>query len=148
MTSVAPPFRPAQRVETRARRMLRPALGLGGLAAATLALHFRDPHVHASWGLCPLYALTGIYCPGCGGLRAVNDLSNGDILGAASSNLLFFVSIPLIVFLFGRWVHDAWYGVHRGRTWLSSWAFMYGAVGLAAVFTVLRNTPAGAWLAP
>ncbi|HEY3016932.1 MAG TPA: DUF2752 domain-containing protein [Nocardioides sp.] len=148
MTSVAQPFQPAQRAETRAQRMLRPALGLGGLAAATLALHFRDPHAHASWGLCPLYATTGIYCPGCGGLRAVNDLSNGDILGAASSNLLFFVSIPLIVFLLGRWVHDSWYGVERGRTWLSSWAFMYGALGVAAVFTVLRNTPAGSWLAP
>jgi hypothetical protein len=148
MTSIAPPFPPAPRAETRARRMLGPALGIGGLAAATLALHFRDPHAHASWGLCPLYALTGIYCPGCGGLRAVNDLGNGDILGAASSNLLFFVSIPLIVFMLGRWVHDRWYGIERGRTWLSSRSFMYAALGVTAVFTVLRNTPAGAWLAP
>ena len=45
-------------------------------------LHFRDPHASGSWGFCPWLALTGLYCPGCGGLRAVNDLTNGDLLGA------------------------------------------------------------------
>ena len=31
-----------------------------------------------SWGLCPSAAL-GFSCPGCGGLRAVNDLTHGDV---------------------------------------------------------------------
>ena len=45
--------------------MLAPALTIGGLGLATLALHLRDPHAHGSWGLCPSAAI-GIYCPGCG----------------------------------------------------------------------------------
>ena len=39
-------------------------------------------------------AAVGIWCPACGGLRAVNDLTNGDVLGAASSNLVF-VECPI-----------------------------------------------------
>ena len=84
---------------TRSERMLGPALAIGGLAAATVALHLRDPHVSHSWGVCPLYALTGIYCPGCGGLRGVNDLTDGHLGAAASSNLLLVVAIPFAVFL-------------------------------------------------
>ena len=45
-------------------------------------------------GLLPVALLTGIYCPGCGGLRAVNDLTHGDLGAAASSNLLFVVAAP------------------------------------------------------
>ena len=29
------------------------------LAAATLALRLRDPHVPGEWGFCPIYATTG-----------------------------------------------------------------------------------------
>ena len=95
---------------TRSERMLGPALTLGGLAAATVALHVRDPHVSHSWGLCPLYALTGVYCPGCGGLRGVNDLSDGHVGAAASSNLLMVVAIPFVVFLLARWTWASWQG--------------------------------------
>ena len=68
-------------VDTRWGRMRAPLVTIGGLAAATVALHFRDPHVQGSWGFCPSAAM-GFYCPGCGGLRAVNDLTNGEV-GAA-----------------------------------------------------------------
>ena len=98
----------------------------------------------AVWGLCPSAAIFGIYCPGCGGLRAVNDLTHGDVGAAASSNLLFFVSIPLVVFLLARWGYDAWRGgSDRGRTWLSSWPTIYAGLGIALVFTIARNLPMG-----
>ncbi len=133
--------------ESRWRRMAPPALVVGTLAAATVALHFRDPHAQGSWGLCPSAAL-GIQCPGCGGLRAVNDLGNLRILDAASSNLLFVASLPLIAYVFLRWTQGRW----TGRPWdPSSRSTTVSAVVLVAlmvVFTVLRNTPAGSWLAP
>ncbi len=100
----------ARTTHGRLRRLAVPAATFGGLAIATAALHFRDPHIDGSWGLCPSAAIFGIYCPGCGGLRAVNDLTHGDLGSAASSNLLFFVSIPLVVFLLARWGYDAWRG--------------------------------------
>src|SRR5262249_549538 len=68
----------------RSERLRAPLWSIVGLAAATVALHVRDPHVHGSWGLCPLYATTGIYCPGCGALRGVNDLTDAHLGQAAS----------------------------------------------------------------
>jgi len=133
---------------TRWRRLAAPVATTGALALATAALHLRDPHVHGSWGFCPSAALFGVYCPGCGGLRAVNDLTHGDLAGAASSNLLFFVSVPLVAFLLGRWAYDAWRGTDRGRTWLSSWPVLYAGLAVTLAFTIVRNLPPGAWLAP
>jgi len=134
--------------EQRWRRMVLPAAVVGGLAAATVALHVRDPHEQGSWGECPTKALFGINCPGCGGLRAVNNLSNLQVFDAASSNLLFVASIPVLAYLFGRWAWGRW----SGRPWSSDgWSSAWSAFGLIAVmvlFTVLRNTTAGSWLAP
>ena len=125
--------------------MLAPAITVGALGAATVALHFRDPHAEGSWGFCPS-ALLGVSCPGCGGLRAVNDLTNLQVVDAASSNLLFVLALPVVVLGLGRWVVDQWRGTVRAApqvTWLGT----TGVVLALVAFTVLRNLP-GSWLAP
>ena len=130
----------------RWQRMLAPAITVGGLGAATIALHLRDPHASGSWGMCPS-AMLGISCPGCGGLRAVNDLTNFQLVDAASSNLLFVLALPVILFALVRWVTDEWRGTTRigpGVTWVAT----TGVVAVLVVFTVLRNLPAFSWLAP
>ena len=131
---------------TRARRVVAPVATITGLAAATVALHLRDPHASGSWGYCPI-SLLGIYCPGCGGLRAVNDLTHGDLIGAASSNALLLLAMPFAVFLLARWAIDAWRGRQRGLPALSSWPVLSVGIALTTVFTVARNLP-GSWLAP
>ena len=55
----------------------------------------------------------GIDCPGCGGLRGVNDLTNLRFADAASSNLLLAIAMPFAVFFLARWAVDAWRGVRR-----------------------------------
>lgn len=130
---------------------LRGPLLTGGLAAGlALALHVRDPHSSGSWGMCPWLLLTGHYCPGCGSLRAVNDLTNGDFVGALSSNLLFVVMLPLLVFWWVRWTQRAWSGATpppaRSGGHAHVWIALAALVMLA--FGVLRNLPAGSWLAP
>jgi hypothetical protein len=135
-------------VASRRQRLVGPLLTGGAVLATTVALHFRDPHQHGSWGLCPLYALTGIYCPGCGALRATNDLSDGHLWQAASSNLLFVALIPLIVFGYLRWVADAWNDVRRTRNVALQRNLGIVLLGLMAVFTLARNLPFGTWLAP
>ena len=146
--SMAPPSAQATAVPpTRLRRMVAPAATAGGLAIATLSVHLRDPHEKGSWGFCPSAAL-GFYCPGCGGLRAVNALTNGDLGAAASSNLVLVVLLPLAIVALGVWALDRW----RGRTRRPSWhALRPGVLVLVAVlvgFTVMRNLAVGAWLAP
>lgn len=145
MTLTAPSA-PASGI-SRWRRMVPPAAVAGGLAAATLALHLRDPHGQNSWGICPTAAL-GFSCPGCGGLRAVNDLGNLQVGAAASSNLLFVLSLPFIAYAFLRWAHGRWTGVpwNPSSRAVNSSAVVLGVAML--VFTVLRNLPAGSWLAP
>ncbi len=137
-----------------ARRVGPPLLTAGGIGLATLALHARDPHQQGSWGLCPLKFLTGWDCPGCGGLRAVNDLTNFDLAGAASSNLLFVLAIPLLILAWAWWLRRSWQGDQHGdpsprSRGLRNTSLVWGqlALGLIAVFTVVRNLPMGAWLA-
>lgn len=131
----------------RSERLKAPLWSAAGVATATLALHLRDPHTSGSWGYCPLYALTGIYCPGCGALRGVNDLTDGHVGQAASSNLLLVLAIPFAVFLFARWTYGAWTGREVALVPPLPRAVKVGLVLLVLVFTVARNLP-GSWLAP
>lgn len=143
MATVATFAPPAQRWQ----RMLAPAVTIGSLGAATVALHFRDPHASGSWGFCPS-AMLGISCPGCGGLRAVNDLTDLRLVDAASSNLLFVLAIPVILFALARWVVYEWRGTPRVARPEFSWLMTTGVVTLLVTFTVLRNLPPFGWLAP
>ena len=133
---------------TRRQRLRGPVLLAGGVLGASLLLHLRDPHQGGSYAYCPWLLLTGTYCPGCGGLRAVNDLSNGDVAGAASSNLLLVGSLPVLALWWASTVRDRWQGrvrqVAARRHHVLAVAFL--AVGLG--FAVVRNLPFGAWLAP
>jgi hypothetical protein len=131
----------------RLARIRGPLLGAGAVAASTLALHVRDPHVTHSWGVCPLYATTGLYCPGCGSLRAVNDLTNGHLGAAASSNVLLVLALPVAAYLFLRWTLAAWQGRETTLAPELSRPVVVGLVVLVVAFTVARNLP-GSWLAP
>ena len=94
--------------------MLAPASLVGGLGLATLALHLRDPHDSYSWGFCPSAAL-GLSCPGCGGLRAVNDLTNLRLADAASSNLALVIAIPILIAAIVVWARGPMAGHDHPR---------------------------------
>lgn len=133
----------------RWRRVAPTLLAGGGVALATVALHVHDPHQNGSWGKCPSLLFFGVYCPLCGGLRGVNDLTRFDFGGAASSNALTFVVLPLMAIWWALVLRDRWRG--STRSWVSylpggRWPTVLIAVAL--VFTVLRNVPFGAALAP
>jgi len=132
----------------RARRLSGPVLLAGGLVVASVALHVRDPHREGSWGLCPWLLLTGTYCPGCGGLRAVNDLTRGDVGAAASSNLLLVGALPLLAWWWLRRAADAWRGVRRVVDEHAALRLTVVVLGAALVFWVVRNLPFAGWLAP
>ncbi|MEU6563966.1 DUF2752 domain-containing protein [Nocardia nova] len=126
-----------------------PLLVAGAAAGAAIVLHFRDPHTHGAYGLCPFYALTGWWCPGCGGLRAMHNLTEGRVLDAVHSNVFLLPLLLTVTFWWGRWAVGRW----RGRP-DTSFPFRIGGrgqwvlIGALVVFTVLRNTPFGTWLAP
>jgi hypothetical protein len=125
-----------------------PLLVAGGVLVASVALHLRDPHQSGSWGFCPWFVTTGTHCPGCGGLRAVNDLTRGDLAAAASSNLLFVTSIPVLVLLWARSFAQRWHGVRRPLPQPAAGVAAAAATVLVVLFWVVRNLPFGAGLAP
>lgn len=116
-------------------------------AAATVVLAVRSPHESGSYGICPLLAVTGWWCPACGGLRAVHELTQLDVVGAWSMNPLFVLGAPVLVAVWALWLArglgrgpSPWSGV----TW-PAWTFLVVSVA----FAVARNVPAlEPWLAP
>jgi len=134
--------------EPRLRRVTPPLLVAGGVLVASIALHLRDPHQSGSWGFCPWLLATGTHCPGCGGLRAVNDLTRGDLAAAASSNLLFVSAIPVMALLWLRSFVQRWQGVRRPLPQPVAGMAAAVAIALVAVFWLVRNLPFGAVLAP
>lgn len=133
---------------SRWQRMAPPVTSLAGLALTGLALRLRDPHEPGSWGVCPSYALFGVYCPGCGGLRSVNDLTHLDLGAAVSSNLLFVAFLPLIGWVFARTLLAAWRGESYLPRALETSRFYVVLTALMVLFMIVRNLPQGGWLAP
>ncbi|BDH55181.1 DUF2752 domain-containing protein [Tsukamurella sp. PLM1] len=128
---------PGARVNLRAAAA--PLATAAGIGALTLALHLRDPHEQYSWGVCPLFAATGVYCPGCGGLRAVNDITNGDFAGAFGSNALIFPAGVVLVWLWVWWLGRR-VGVDVPAVPKNKYLWITVGV-LVAVWTVARNLP-------
>ena len=123
-----------------------PLATAAAVVLATVVLAARNPHAVGSYGACPLYALTGLWCPACGGLRATHDLAHGDLAGAWSMNPLWVLAVPLVVVFWGRWLARAARG-HRAAPAPAWAAWVFG--GVVVGFGVLRNIGVFApWLAP
>lgn len=75
------------------------ALAAGGYVAAAAAF---DPF-RASAFQCPVFAITGMWCPGCGSTRAVHALTEGDVGLSLRSHPLVVPVIALLGFLWWRW---------------------------------------------
>ena len=134
-------------IAVRSSSLREPALvGLVGAGLFTL-LRLRDPHGSGSYGYCPSLLLTGIPCPGCGGLRAVNDLTRGDVAAAISSNVLVVALVAVLGVAWLAWVVRRWRG-RIGPMIVLSERWGYVVIATLVVFGVVRNLPFGAALAP
>jgi hypothetical protein len=113
----------------------------GALAAAAAAVLFRhvDPNAADSpLPGCIFYALTELYCAGCGITRALHALAHGDVLRALHMNPLavfMLVATPLMLLHVRGWRPDALQPVMRvllsGAFWLV----------LLPTYMLLRNLP-------
>jgi hypothetical protein len=131
------------------KRQVRPWI-LCGLAALVVAclipLYWFNPIEHAFFPKCVFHAMTGLDCPGCGGLRAAHQLLHGHFLNAFRLNPLLICLLPLgayfglrhIVFTrTGRW----WPQPFKSPKWI-----VFLAVAVIA-FGILRNLPWQRWFA-
>lgn len=130
---------------TATRGSLAAPVSIAALAAAAgVLLYVRDPRT-ATYLPCPIHAITGLWCPGCGATRAFGDLVRGDLHSAVSTNTVAILLLIVGIAVWGRWVLAR----ARGSTFPAppSWVIASSIV-VVAVFTVARNLPAGSWLAP
>ena len=127
--------------------LVLPAVVASAAVTALVVLNRFSPYVAGTYPVCPSYALTGLYCPGCGALRALHDLTHLNLAGAWDMNPLTVLAIPLVAGYWVAWVRRRATG--RARQWLAPpWA-LQALLALVVVFTVARNIPAFApWLAP
>jgi hypothetical protein len=65
-------------------------------AAFAVMLRFYDPATSGVFPPCPVHYLTGWYCPGCGSLRALHQLLQGNVRAAWSMNPLTLIFLPFL----------------------------------------------------
>ncbi|CAM5558436.1 DUF2752 domain-containing protein [Streptomyces avidinii] len=142
-----PRSRASGRAAVRARRLAVPALYLAGVAGAFAYVGAVDPNEPGHYPVCPLFRLTGVLCPGCGGLRSAHAFAHGDLIAAFGANAFAVVGYFVFAGFMALWLVRAFRGgptpriVLRPRYW---WAL--GA--LALVFVIVRNLSFGSALAP
>ena len=86
---------------------------------------------------CPIKAMTGFDCPGCGGLRATHALLHGDVAHAFALNPLYVASLPFAL-AWLAWRALAAFGAVRAAPVLTprtTWTL----VAIAIAYGVLRN---------
>ena len=110
-------------------------------ALATVALHCATRTSTAAGGSAPSTPLTGLYCPGCGGLRAVNDLTDGHVGAALSSNILVDAADPGRASCCCRSGRSTWRGTTRHVPWSRLRPFVVALLTVMFLFAVVRNTP-------
>lgn len=99
----------------RSKNILYPIGYLSAIGAAVLVV---QNHQRIPFPLCPFKLLTGLPCPGCGGIRAANALLHGNILGAIYTNPLSCVVILCIAILPLLYLYDNIAGKHLTRSLL------------------------------
>lgn len=128
----------------RQRALVAPLLAVGAAAAGAGLLLVRDPRT-STYLPCPFHAVTGLWCPGCGATRAFGALVRGDVASAMSSNLLALVLVVLGVGMWITWVRARLSGTPVRQP---PKVLVFSAAALVLAFTIVRNVPAGSWLAP
>ena len=125
---------------TRRRKWPLAALAMAAAVGGLVVLYCFAPERYPIYPRCVFHALTGLDCPGCGGLRAAHRLLHGDVAGAFAFNPLLVLLSPVLGWFLLGWAVRAttgwvWLNPFQRRLWI--WVLL----GLMAAFSVVRNLP-------
>jgi hypothetical protein len=117
-------------------RLLAAPATVAGLAA----LFLFDPARWPFYPACMFHKLTGLNCPGCGGLRALHQLVHGHLTKALHFNALAVLALPVLLGISARalWLRKT--GPVKSRTFFppaALWLFL----AVMVVFGIVRNLP-------
>ena len=113
------------------------AMAAGGLSFVYLL----DPETSDLYPPCPFLALTGLYCPGCGTLRALHQLTRGHPVAALDLNPLMMLLLPFVAYFLASHAMLAVTGRPLRKFFVRP-ALIWALLGVVLVYWVLRNIPA------
>ena len=100
-----------------------------------------NPEEYLLFPKCPVYAITGYQCPGCGSQRAFHNLFHGNIGAAFTYNPLMILLIPYILLgVYIEYISDKTkpYILRLRNVFFGKWA-VFVVFTVILTFTILRN---------
>lgn len=111
-----------------------------GLAVAGILLFCVNPMGSRVFPPCPTWAVLGVYCPGCGSLRALHQLLHGHLPAALRLNPLMVLSIPFLAWSLLRYTVSELTGRPLRTVFLPK-GWILALFGLIVLYGVVRNIP-------
>lgn len=106
---------------------------------ATVVLFFGHPSSYSFIPRCPFYSATGLYCPGCGSLRATHYLLHGDWTASLRNHPLLIPLLCFFLFLYGKRLLE--FRCRKSMAFRSELPFCLIVLAVFFAFFVLRNVP-------
>jgi len=114
--------------------------GAAFILTSLAVLRIFDPSVPGMFPPCPFLTLTGLYCPGCGSLRAIHQLLHGNLGNALAFNPFAVLASPFLVYGGLSYAAFRIRGKYLPRIFLPApWIWILCAA--IVVFGIARNLP-------
>lgn len=120
-------------------------LGASAILALLAGLTVLSKIVIGNGFVCPVHALTGFNCPGCGATRMAESLLHLDIYQAFRFNPFIFLTAPILVIVYLRQAY-LFIIYNRVSSWLDKFLICYAV--LLIIYGIVRNISIFSWLAP
>lgn len=127
-------------IKPKHKDLLQRLLALGILAGLTIIVYIYHPATPYKMMRCPFREITGLYCPGCGSVRAMTQLVQGNLLRAIRHNVFAVAFSPLLAWFILSNLKLVITGSGLPFPSLPSRA-IWGLLILLLLFAVLRNLP-------
>lgn len=119
------------------------------ILGAAVVLYLFNPATSKLFPPSPFHLLTGLYCPGCGTLRALHQLLHGHLGEALGLNPLMVISLPFLAYAYLSYGVEAIGGKPLPNIFIrAKWIWFLLQVIIA--YWIVRNIPVVpfSWLAP
>ena len=115
-------------------------MALGFLLGVSLVVYIYHPSTPVKMISSPFRQITGLYCPGCGTIRALTQLLQGNILKAISHNIFAVLFSPLLIWVILSNLSIVVRGKPLAKFELPS-KYIWILLGTLIIFAIGRNIP-------
>ena len=125
---------------TSSKERMFAAASVVGAVGILGILYFVNPGTSTLYPMCPFLWVTGCYCPGCGSLRALHQITRGHLVSEFGLNPLLVLSMPFVAYYFASQVSLAFRGFPL-RTFFVRPLLIWSLLGVIILYWIVRNLP-------